>query len=292
LGRFIVTKYGGVIDIQAKKVIHDEQDGEVLGVEDGKVVYCIDNSQRLSGLFSFDLTERKVAKVEKGSHWDLPGLKSPDKTMSVANEVTDGGMIRLHRVGKMPQVLAKAASITYSKLASQVGGIGTPCLWLDGGLILAGETNRKLVILTIQGTVEKSIEVKDAPAEIFTPPSLWRDEQGRVIYSCGDEYFLIDVPKGVASPLESYWLGHGFAVSVTVDKERRRSVFYEGKAIGQCVCNSFGAVTAPGLIAFAYVRPGENANLGYPEGIAAWSTRARDWQTIKMWVSDMIGWAR
>src|SRR5262249_18731704 len=53
LGRFIVTKFGGIIDIQARKVINDEQDGELLGLEDGKAMYRIDNSRRESGLFSF-----------------------------------------------------------------------------------------------------------------------------------------------------------------------------------------------------------------------------------------------
>ncbi len=181
LGRFIVTKYGGIIDIQARKVIHDEKDGEVLGLEDGKVVYRIDNSFRVSGLFSFNLKEFKVATVKQGSHWDLPGLKSPDKLMSVVNEITHG-VIRLYRLGQARQELAKGASFTYSELDSPFG-VGAPCLWLDGEHILTAQTNRTFVILTTQGTLEKPIEVKDAPAEILGPPYLWRD--GRERSKCG-----------------------------------------------------------------------------------------------------------
>jgi hypothetical protein len=289
LERFIVTKYGGVIDIRARKVIHDEVDGELLGLEDGKVVYRINNSFRLSGLFSFDLKELKVAKVKEGEHWDLRGSKSPDKTMSIETEYD--GVIRLHRLGKAPKELAKEVRITYSKYASAFSQ-KAPCLWLDGERIVAGQTNRRLVILTTQGTVEGSIEIKEAPAEVLSPPHLWQDKQGKIIYSCGSEDFLIDVPNRVASPLKSYSLGHGFEASVAVDKECRRSVFYDGKAISQWVFSPHEAVTAPGLLAFPYVQPSEHANLGYPDGIAVWNPRAGDWQTIKMWVNDLIGWSR
>jgi hypothetical protein len=280
LGRFIVTKFGGVIDIQAKKVIHDEEDGEFLGVDDGKVIYRINNSFRVSGLFSFDLKERKVEKLKNRGHWDLPGEKSPDKTMSIETEDTYDGVIRLHRLGQAPKELGKGFCFTYSREASRFGKGATP-LWLDGERILAVQTNRKLVILTTQGTVEKSMEIKDAPTEVLLPPYLWRDEQGRVIYTCGNRRFLIDVPKSAASPLKCYSLGYGFEASVAVEKEQRRSVHYEGKAIGQWVFSPWESETAPGLIAFPYVRPAEHANLGYPDGVAVWNRRVGDWQTTK-----------
>jgi hypothetical protein len=283
LGRFIVTHYGGVIDIQARKVINDEEDGEVLGLEDGKVVYRINNSSRSSGLFSFDLKERKVAKVKNGGHWDLPGLKSPDKTMSIETEDTKDGVIWLHRPGQAPKELGKGFGFTYSRIASRFGKGATP-LWLDGERILAVKTNRKLAILTTQGTVEKSIEIKDAPAEVLLPPRLWRDQQGRVIYYCGRKYFQIDVPKGVASPLKRRSLGHGFEASVADDGKQRHSVYYEGKAIGEWAFDPGESVTAPGLVAIA--------DLSLPHGVAVWNKRAGDWRTIEMSVNDLIGWSK
>jgi hypothetical protein len=263
----------------------------LLGVENGKVVYRLDVSSRPSGLFSFDLKERKLAKVKRGSHWELPGVKSPDKTMSIETEDTTDGVIRLHRLGQAPKELGKGFRFTYSIDASRFGG-GTTPLWLDGERILVVQTNRKLVILTIQGTVEKSIEIKDAPAGVLLPPRLWRDRQRKIIYSCGGKDFLIDVPNRTASPLKNFSLGHGFEASVSEDKERRSSVYYDGKAIGQWVFNPFEAETAPGLIAFPYVHPSEDANLGYPGGVAVWNKRFGDWRTIKMWVNDLIGWTK
>jgi hypothetical protein len=291
LGRYIVTKYGGVIDIRAKRVIHDEQGGKLLGLDDGKAFYRVENAFRVNGVFSFDLKERKVATIQKGTHWDLLGSKSPDNTMSVETDTTFDGAIWLHRPGKSPQKLATGFHFTYSLLASPIW-VGVPCLWLDGEHILTVQLNRKLVILTTLGTVKKSIEVNDAPAEVTSPPRLWRDQRGQVIYSCENKYFLIDVSNGVASPLETHSLGHGFEASVTTDEQQRCFVYHDGKAIGQWVLNPFRAETAPGRLAFAFVRPDKNANLGYPDGVAVWDEHVGDWRTIKMWVSDLIGWSK
>jgi hypothetical protein len=297
LGRFIVTRHGGVVDIEGGKVIHDEHRAKVLGVEDGKVVYRIpadvwddDGPSALSELFSFDLNERKLAKVPKGTHWDLPGLKSPDRRMSVKAR---NGVVRLHRLGKAPEDLAKDGCIKFSELTSEVdfSWVGV-CLWLDGEHILAGQTNRKLIILTTHGAVERSIEVKDAPPEVISPPRLWRDPLGRVIYHCGFEDFLIDVSTRVASRLKRYSLGHGFEASVAADLEERRSVYHDGKIIGQWEFNPREAKTLPGLLAFRYFRPNKKQGVDYPAGVAVWSQHVGDWRTIKMWVEDLIGWSR
>ena len=291
LGRFVVIRRGAVVDIEGRKVIHDEKRARVLGVENAKVVYRIGGSSDVSGLFSFDLNERKIAKVPQGSHWDLPGLKSPDERMSVQ---AGRGVIRLYRLGKAPVVLTKDVHIKHSIYAStQPFSVDTLCLWLDGERILAGQTNRKLVILTTQGAVEGSIEIKDAPAEVLSPPELWRDAEGRVIYACEGEYFLIDVPNGAVSPLKRLSLGHGFEASVAADEEQRRSVYYDGKAIGQWFFRPLEeATTAPGLLAIGYFPPGKNTLPGSAHGVAVWSKHVGDWRTIEMSINDLIGWSR
>jgi hypothetical protein len=288
LNRFIVTCHGGVIDIPSNRVIHDEQDGELLGLDDEKAVYRIRNSNRMSGLFAFDLSARTLAKVENGGHWDLPGAVSPDKTMSV-NEDHSDSTLRLHQLGKETRVLGKGFRVAYSPLAGVREGV--PSVWLDSKRILTIEANNKLVVLTTQGTVEKAIEVKDAPGEVLSPPRLRLDKQEQVIYSCGEKEFLIDSAKGVSSPLKSYFLGHGFEASVDADKKQRRMVHHNGNAIGQWVFDPLEAKTAPGSIAFAYVQPAEHANLGQPEGVAVWHARVADWRRYKMWVNDIIGWS-
>lgn len=287
LDHFVVTRFGAVIDIQSKKVIHNELDGELLGLDDGKAIYRINHVNRTSGLFSFDLRDRKLGKARPGTHWDLPGAKSPDKTMSAVQDI--GGVVRLHEIGKAPKELARQFGFTYSKLASP-SGTGAQCAWLDNGRILTVKANNTLAILTTQGKLDTTIEIKGAPVGVLTPPRLWLDNKGNVIYSCGGEYFSIDVRNKADSPLKRFAIGHGFEASVDVDKKQRRVVYHDGNEIGQWVFSPFQAQTAPGLIAFAFVEPGENANLGQAEGVAVWDARFRDWRGSKMWVNDLIGW--
>lgn len=287
LGRFVVTPDGGVVDIPTRKVIH-EGAGKRLGIEDGKVFYRIEGAAPAGGVFSFDLKETKSAQVEDGGRWDLPGVRSPDGRMSVEGGRSDW-TIRLHQIGQAPRKLGQFA-IAYSKYSSAWPG-AVPCLWLDDARFLVGRTNHQLDILTIAGEVEASISVKDATTEIVSPPSLWRDPLGRVIYSCGDRYFVIDVPGRAASRLENFALGHGFEVSVAEDEESRRAVKYQSRVIGQWVCNAIEARVAPGRIAFPYVRPSRDANLGYPDGVAVWVEDVGDWRTVAMWVEDLVDWA-
>lgn len=296
LDRYIVTQFAGVIDIHARKVIHDEGYGDLLGVEDRKVVYRVNHVSRLPGPYYFDLTTHKFGKTNPGEHWDLPGVKSPDKTMSVAQHNGNWGVMRLHRIGKPSKELAKGFGYTYSPDTGPFGE-PVPCLWLDAERILTVQTNSKLVILTPQGAVEKFAEINDAPVDLYAPPRLWIDKKGQPIYSLRGRggrvnEFLIDVRARAVSLLKSYSLGHGFEASVAVDPERRRSVYYDGKAIGQFVFDPSETETAPDLVAFAYVKPGKDANLGQADGVAVWSSRVRDWRTVKFWVNDLIGWVK
>jgi len=289
LERFVVTCYGGVIDIPSKKVIHNEQDGELLGLDDGKVIYRVNDHRGKNEVFYFDLKERKLGKVEKESHWYLPGVKSPDKTMSVQQD--RDSVLRLHQLGKAPKELGKDFTITLCPGSSALPRV--PCLWLDNKRIITVQTNRKLVIITTDGVTEQFIEVKDAPAEVVGLPQLWLDKQGKVIYSCGGEHFWIDVHTKAASPLQRYSLGNGFEASVAVDQKQRRTVYHNGKEIGQWVFSPFDAETMPGRIGFAYVQPGEHANLGYPDGVAVWDARIGDWRVIVgTWVNNIIGWSK
>lgn len=287
LDQFVITRYGGVIDIRSGKVVQDELDGELLGVEDGKAIYRIDNANRTSGLFSYDLREHRREEIKSATHWDLPGAKSPDKSMSA---VQADGVVRLHQIGKEPKELARQFNFTYSKFSSSLGS-GARCVWLDGSRILAVKANNELAVLTTRGKLETVIEVEGAPKEVLSPPGVWWDVNGRVIYSCGGKHFSIDVANKAASPLKRFAMGHGFEASASVDKNQRHVVYYGGNEIGQWVFNPFEARTAPGLIAFAYVEPRKYANLGYPEGVAVWDARIRGWHVSKMWVNDIIGWS-
>jgi hypothetical protein len=289
--QFLVTRGGGVIDLKTAKVVNDEAHGDVLAVEDGKLVYRVTHNLRAKGVFAFDFKTHKLDKVAAGQHWDLPGEKSPDKTMSVESDPS--GEIYLHQLGKAPRLLGKEFIANVKSHSSR----GVPCLWLDGERILTMKTNDKVVILTTSGGGEKLTEIPDVPASLFTQPFLWRDPNGQVIYTVYAPYvhykhYLIDLRAKTASPLTTHSLGNGFEVSAAEDMKRRRKVYHDGKAIGEWVCHPWQTCTAPGLIAFPYVEPGEDASLGCPDGIAVWSDRLKEWRTSKMWVSCVVGWSK
>jgi hypothetical protein len=130
LDRYLVTSYCGIIDIQTCKVINDEQNGSLLGIEGGKVFYRYPASgyhfDTSGQVFSYDLNEGKLEKVKAGGYWDLPGTISPHKSMSVTQE---SKQVLLHQAGKEPRELAEDFGYTQSMLASLASYVRP--LWLD-----------------------------------------------------------------------------------------------------------------------------------------------------------------
>ena len=204
----------------------------------------------------------------------------------------DAGCGAMARGGGCGQDVSAGGGVIDVQARTQPLGTGAPCLWLDGERILAAQTNRKLVILSTTGAVEKCIEVRDAPAEVISAPDLSRDAQGRVIYSFQRDDFLIDVPNGVASPLKRCSLGHGLEAPAAVDEQQPRSLYYEGRDIGQWPLNPVRARTAPGVLALPDLQSSNNANRTYSDGVAVWSKHVGVWRTIKMPAGNLIGWSK
>jgi hypothetical protein len=284
--RHLVTQYGGIVDIAARRVVHAEFNGELLGCEAGKVVYRVDNAYRDSGIFTFDLQTCNLEKLMEPAHWRLPGEKSPNRTMSVKPDF-DGTLV-LYKIDGTKKVLVRGFGVNFSKLASW-GSQDVPCLWLDNDRILTQRANGHLEVLNTLGISTTVAHIDNAPP-VLTPPDLRFDKAGRIIYSCGSAEFLVDVAGKSASPLSRYALGHGFEASVELDRQNRHSIYFENEFVGQWVLNPYQAYTAPGLIGFAYVEPG--GNLGYPKGIAVWRADHKVWRTIDSTANDVVGWAR
>jgi hypothetical protein len=91
--RYLVTHSGGVIDLQEKRVINNEQDGEFDSIEGTKVIYRLVNDRRKErGVYSFDLatgTLRKESKLGEGKY-GLKGVRSPDGRKAVETGVGSG----------------------------------------------------------------------------------------------------------------------------------------------------------------------------------------------------------
>jgi hypothetical protein len=285
--RYVVTSSGGVIDVQTKKVLHDQRHGKLLGVDEGKVVYLVADIDMPNGFFSFDLKTHKVEKLENPGRWKLLGVKSPNQKMSVKQEV-GGGPILLHHVDGTVDRLGEGFRVTYKKFASPHLG-GLPFVWLDNERMLTQRGNGDLVLLDIKGKQEHLLDIEAEKEGTLSPPRLYRGFEGRIIYSANHTY-AIDVKAKTATKLERAPLGHGFETSFKADDKQVRSIFHDGKEIGRWNVLTYQGRTMPGVIALPYAEPG--GNLGYPKGIAVWHAKAGRWQTIDFAVGDVIDWGR
>ena len=287
-GRFVLTPFGSVIDVETKQLINDEQDATFLGVEDGKVVYEIEKDRRETGLFAFDLKTHKVEKIAKVGHWTLRGDKSPDRTMSVS--CGGRGEIRLHKLDGSTTKLAEGFYVNYSILSSIISG--APCLWLDNDRILTQRRNGQLVLLHVDGRAE-DLPLRMPAPEVISPPCLWFDGEGHVIYSCGaipgpnipaENLHLIDVAAKTSSPLTEYALGHGFRVSIARDGEIA-AVTHGKRSIGPRTFNRHSAAAAPGVLGVV-----DSDGLRSRSEVAIWSDRSRKWRSIPMTINEIVGW--
>jgi hypothetical protein len=302
--RYFVTTKCGVIDLASRQVITQEDTGEYLGEEKGKIYYCITrNAIRENGYFSFDLTTHQVAKISPPWHSDLPGVISPNRTMSVTSE--DHVTTRLHKIDGTTKDIAKGYKAFMggeSQITNDIWPL--PFLWLDNTRILTQKSNGKLVVLNIDGTAEDLVDVHDAAIGNGSRPRLWFDPLGRIIYTACDEVeyqkgvyhqveYLIELKEKRASLLKTYALGNGFEVSTTLDKDGAFPVFHDGREIGKRNFRHDQAVTAPGLIAISEVDP--HGNPYFPTDVAVWNASRNDWQTTPktdpQTVQCLVGWA-
>jgi hypothetical protein len=216
-GRFVVTKYGGVIDLQTGTVIHDMDWGDLLGVENGRIFYSASNMRHDRGYFTFDLRTGTESKLLAPGKWGMPGLRSPDQTMSIrqeyrktGNALGPGGVTLLEMMsltnpyldvlppaglfgsgssrptkelgdGEYKFELSRASADAFMPNRSQ-----HPFLWLDNQQILTQRRNGELLVLNVDGSTHDLVEIPVAKQEPpLSAPRLIRDPDGRIIYTIG-----------------------------------------------------------------------------------------------------------
>lgn len=311
--RYVVTKFGGVFDLRAGRLIHDEDNGDYRGHDAHRVVFRVDNAFRDGGVFAFDLTTNRVAKLSKPGPWGLVGERCPWRPVSIDGDFGNGKLWLNHADGRR-EPLGDGFAFQLSPLASP-SGRGAPVLWLDARRALTQQGNGKLVILDTQTKqVELAVDIplKRTPADAvavieladilkrpgampqrpddlpISHPRLFRDPDGNVVYSCVGEY-VIDVGRKTFAPRFWQALGHGFDCEVRENVNHGRIVRYRGEEIDRLWCLPAGAVTAEGYLAIPYYRRG--GSTGYPAGVRVWSARTRGWTDIPVGLNSLVGWA-
>jgi hypothetical protein len=295
--RYVVTEYGGVIDVKNGRLLLDQGYGnELVGIEGDKVVYRVHNLLAPSldrkipkevaekfGDWSFDLNKGTRARPSE-KHWALVGTLSPDRSRSVYHGAA--GTLWLDLGEGNRKLLGKEFAVTHGKHAENTFDRRAPVLWLDNERILTQQSNGKLVIVDMQGAVSPLCVIAGAPA-VNDSPRLSRDPKKRIIYQRGRSEYVIDVDKKSAAPLEEYALGHGFETPVELGPRGFRTIYFEGKAIGAGVFVPANVRTGPEVIAMWNL--GEGGARRYV-GVL-WTNLGFAWRGLDMDYGALIGWA-
>lgn len=245
VGNWLVTSSGGVLDLATKQIIHDESDGKLLGVTGNKVYFRLDNINRPQGVFEFDGNTRKVLAVAPTSSWNLPGIISPNQTQSVTSK-TDGS-IWLNRIGENPRLLTGNCTAQVSPFSSYRPI--PPVMWLTDQLLLTQERNGELITVDIGGKRTKLVSIPALPKEIIFSPQLSKNQQGKIIYECGDQEFEISLEKCRATRLLWIDLGNEFEISHQKDAVGLRVIRFQGKPIARRRCDFQSIGTSKIMIA-------------------------------------------
>lgn len=287
--RYLVTDFGGVIDLCDKKVLNAEQDAEFYEIDGTKVVYRNLNVRRVEGVFSFDLATGKVQKEANlgAGKYALLGKRSPDGSSAIESGPVADELV-LHQVGAKPKSLGKGFRIDIGPLSSTFGP--TPVLWLNGGTFLTQRGNGKLVTVDVTGKVTELLTIKDAPTDLVSAPYFFRDSSNRIVYVCGAVAYSINADKKEWAKYEWRDLGHGFEVSWHGQDKFGYQLRHNGKEFGSINCWPHTAHTAPGILALE-AQFGQDV-FGQPECVAVWAVEVGEWQTIKLWPNCIVGWVK
>ena len=279
--RYVITRWGDVVDVEKKKLLHDGE-GDFVGTDGIRVIQHVNRSD-VKGFFFYDLESNRYARLKSPGKWALPGLLSPDQTRSVHAPEFGDNEIWLHAPKRKKKLLG-------SKF--RVGATGScsfptpPVLWLDNKRILTQRTIGELVILHLNGRVEPMLKIPISDTS-GSPPSLERDSEGRIIYAWSGGIHILDVENKKYLPYEWAPLGHGFELSVGFNQSYGEIIRFNGQEIGRWWSST--AITTEGFVAMIYGDVG--SNLGYPKGVKVWNSASKEWVTIDAkWMNTIVGW--
>lgn len=275
--RYLVAGNGSVFDLREKTLIH-EGAGRLMEARGDRVVSGFYDPDRgtLERLVAFNwrtraiekLTDREAETITQGSK--LLGERSPDGTKSVT---ASGGSLTLHRVGRLSKDWGPF----------QIGDDPPPFgLWLDNDRFLTQDGNGNLLAVMLDGT---RVPVVQVPVEDKTArwPYFRRDSDGRIIYRCGREQFLINADAKTWERSEWDSLAHGFEESS--DGQSRRVYRYKGTEIARSPfwtrLGPYEALTTPGYIA-----------VWVESDLRVWSAGTGKWTTLGKHTDQIAGWIK
>ncbi len=304
--RYIITDFGDIVDITTRQFIHRGGSGSaytrLLSLE-GDYVFI--HQPQTDEYYYYDLAKQEYRELEDPGKWSLPGLLSPDGTLSVSSNRNEG-QVWLHYINGEMEMLGAGFYVEYSPLASSLSGV--PLMWLDNERVLTQKSNGEIVIVTVDGSMVPVVNID--LSDLDSAPSgstgalhapFYRDFNANIIYTISligpegkfrDNRFVIDVENESYSMYDPEWiaLGHKFEYS---SREGITVIRYDGYEIGQQQYFTDGyEQTIEGHIAITR----QESPVLYPTSIRVWSSANGKWTTMDfefpIWItySSIIGW--
>lgn len=290
--RFIISRSGGIFDIQTRQVLGDGR-GQFVDVV-GNDVIVGENKFMRGEFYAFNLETKKYRELPKGNIFEIKsrwinsrqGKLSPNKKR-FAIWKTEGSNreIQFHEVKNWKSIGGKAYKAYFFASCSLrcSGGINVPFVWLDDENILTQKQNGEIVSVNINGKAERivTIPIEKLPDSL---PYINKDEYGNISYHIGGTRYAINV-KNKSYTKNNLILGNGF--ESVAGEDYWNEYFYNGKSIGSIWSHS--PVSYKGFLVIDYAKEGQN--LGYTDGIKVWNDIKKDWITIEVnWGVNIIGW--
>jgi hypothetical protein len=273
--RYLVAWTGSVIDLQEKALIH-EGAGRLMEVRGDRVVSGVYNDSGILGrLVAFNLRTRAIEELtdreaeEFTLRSNLRGKRSPDGMKSV---VAWNNSLTLEQVGHSSK---KWGTFKIGEYPVAAG------LWLDNDRFLTHDGNGNLLAVGLDGA---RVPVMQVPVEEKKDGSAYfrRDTDGRIIYRCGREQFLINTEAKTWERCEWDSRGHGFEESC--DGQMRRVYRYRGTEISR---SPFWTRLGPEtLTTESYIAVWIESDL------RVWSAGTGNWTTLGTHTDQIAGWMK
>lgn len=283
-GRYVVTS-GGVIDLWEKRAIHEGAD-YLIDATDSRAIYKM---HERDGIFAFDLNTRKLERLadRDAEPFALTGHRSPDGTKSVSYHKSNLNHLTLHSVGHPDRPLG---TFVVHRDGQPDSSSPPPVLWLDSERLLTQDGNGNLVAVALDGTRTPVVQFPTKKEVIG--PRLIRDPEGRIVYSCGGEGFLIDVSAKTWEESEYLSLGHGFEASWRPYGDPRYVIRHNGREIGlvrgQATTSGYASAT-DGFVAVIEERSG--GRIG-GRGLQVYSSTTGNWTALDVPALTILGWVK
>ncbi len=295
-----------IYDLKQRKFIHDGYQYEHVRHTEGDAVYYTGRRIKILGeqviyaagengtdIYIYDLNkhtyEKANAEQEKQfKHWALWGEFSPDFQKTLTSEKHDSRFRLLLNT-------ADASRVLVDGLDTDTSTDELPLTWLDNETVVTQRSDGDIVTVDLSGKITPLVKIYlGALSNPFTYVSMYRDEEGFVIYYFGSSMYKIN-PKTktfaeirgmLAPPYVSF--DHDFeAESYDQELTSGRKILYKGKVIGQY---NFGQIlTTEGHLVLEYY-PAESDPDGQ-RGLALWSADSGQWTEVKVeFLQGLIGW--